>query len=373
MVIDETQSEEEESQSSETAESEKSDESDNSQNSQESEDSEDDSVRPSARNTKRKPLGIPSDSEDEEDELEQRALSPSTRMSITGVRPQDLSDDDSEIEYSDEVQEGPTEAPTAKAVVPRYTTQFAGNIQNDLHSTIGAADSEVLDDSSGSDVLILSNKETPIEILSSTDDDATTNKENMSGPPFERPSKSLSPRSSAGASVVKTSKNLSQPTIQAVLKQKTSPAAPRRSRIKSEDQKVVSQVVYDEEMRKLAEKRVQVSDAEKLFEKVAHKLPDKGSQIMKRIDTLRRELAMDEQWISALRVQQSNVPAVRVVKPTLNPPRAPSIDTLDWDELSEAVNEIKPVYTGAQGMATFNNQKALTLESLKVRLIGLSS
>nr|AAM48446.1 RE70645p [Drosophila melanogaster]AAV36858.1 RE74565p [Drosophila melanogaster] len=187
----------------------------------------------------------------------------------------------------------------------------------------------------------------------------------MSGPPFERPSKSLSPRSSAGASVVKTSKNLSQPTIQAVLKQKTSPAAPRRSRIKSEDQKVVSQVVYDEEMRKLAEKRVQVSDAEKLFEKVAHKLPDKGSQIMKRIDTLRRELAMDEQWISALRVQQSNVPAVRVVKPTLNPPRAPSIDTLDWDELSEAVNEIKPVYTGAQGMATFNNQKALTLESLK--------
>ncbi|XP_043651643.1 transcription termination factor 2 [Drosophila teissieri] len=365
VVIDETESEEEESQSSESAESEEAGESENSQNSQESEVSDDDSVRPPARNTKRKLLGISSDTEDEDDELEQRALSPSTRMSITGVRPQDLSDEDSEIEYSDGLQEAPLEAKTAESVVPRYTTQFADNIQNALHSTLGAADSEVLDDSSGSDVLILSNKEAPIEILSSTDDDASTNKENLTGPPFVRPSKSFSPRSSAGAPVVKTSKKLSQPTIHAVLKQKTSPAAPRRSRIKSEDQKVVSQVVYDEEMRKLAEKRVQLSDAEKLFEKVAHKLPDKGSQIRKRIDTLRRELEVAAQSANGLTVEPSSVSAVKVVKSTLNPPRAPSIDTPDWDELSEAVNEIKPVYTGAQGMATFNNQKALTLESLK--------
>ncbi|XP_039493622.1 transcription termination factor 2 [Drosophila santomea] len=365
VVIDETESEEEKAQSSESAESEESGESENSQNSQESEVSDDDSVRLPVRNTKRKPLGISSDTEDEDDELEQRALSPSTRMSITGVRPQDLSDEDSEIEYSDGLQEPPQEATTAETVVPRYTTHFADNIQNALHSTLGAADSEVLDDSSGSDVLILSNKEAPIEILSSTDDDASTNKENLTGPPFVRPSKAFSPRSSAGAPVVKTSKKLSQPTIHAALKQKTSPAAPRRSRIKSEDQKVVSQVVYDEEMRKLAEKRVQLSDAEKLFEKVAHKLPDKGSQIRKRIDTLRRELEVAAQSANGLRVEPSSAPAVKVVKSTLNPPKVPTIDTPDWDELSEAVNEIKPVYTGAQGMATFNNQKALTLESLK--------
>ncbi|XP_043661522.1 transcription termination factor 2-like [Drosophila teissieri] len=365
VVIDKTESEEEESQSSESAESEEAGESENSQNSQESEVSDDDSVRPPARNTKRKLLGISSDTEDEDDELEQRALSPSTRLSITGVRPQDLSYEDSEIEYSDGLQEAPLEAKTGESVVPRHTTQFADNIQNALHSTLGAAASEVLDDSSGSDVLILSNKEAPIEILSSTDDDASTNKENLTGPPFVRPSKSFSPRSSAGAPVVKTSKKLSQPTIHAVLKQKTSPAAPRRSRIKSEDQKVVSQVVYDEEMRKLAKKRVQLSDAEKLFEKVEHKLPDKGSQIRKRIDTLRRELEVAAQSANGLTVEPSSMSAVKVVKSTLNPPRAPSIDTPDWDELSEAVNEIKPVYTGAQGMATFNNQKALTLESLK--------
>ncbi|XP_016938182.4 transcription termination factor 2 [Drosophila suzukii] len=385
VVIDETESEEESQLVEQSGESEGTEEG--------SDDSEDDIVRPPARSTKKKPLGIssdtedeeeelddsvhslaritkkktqaiPSESEDDDEELEQRALSPSTRMSITGVRVADFSDGDSEIEYSDEKQETPRAAAT-EDLVPRYTTHFAGNIQETLHSTIGAADPEPLNDSSGSDVLILSNRETPIEVLSSTDEEASHNKENMSGPPFMRPSRSYSPRSSAGAPVVKTTKNLSQPTIQAALKQRTSPSAPRRSRVKTEDQKVVSQVVYEEEIRKLAEKRVQLSDAEKLFEKVAHKLPDRGSQIKKRIDVLRQELEGVTQYVSELKVEPSKVPAIKVVKPAFKAPIAPSVDGPDWDELSAAVHQIQPVYTGAQGMATFNNQKALTLESLK--------
>ncbi|XP_037729612.1 transcription termination factor 2 [Drosophila subpulchrella] len=385
VVIDETESEEESQLVEQSGESEDTEEG--------SGDSEDDIVRPPARSTKKKPLGIssdtedeeeelndsvhslaritkkktlaiPSESEDDDEELEQRALSPSTRMSITGVRVADFSDGDSEIEYSDEKEETPRAAAT-EDLVPRYTTHFAGNIQETLHSTLGAADFEPQNDSSGSDVLILSNRETPIEILSSTDEEASYNKENMSGPPFMRPSRSYSPRSSAGAPVVKTTKNLSQPTIQAALKQRTSPGAQRRSRVKTEDQKVVSQAVYEEEIRKLAEKRVQLSDAEKLFEKVAHKLPDRGSQIRKRIDILRQELEGVTQYVSGLKVEPSKVPAIKVVKPAFNAPRAPLVDAPDWDELSAAVHQIQPVYTGAQGMATFNNQKALTLESLK--------
>ncbi|XP_070072159.1 transcription termination factor 2 isoform X2 [Drosophila takahashii] len=387
VVIDETESEQEETQSEE------SEETGESEDSEESGDSEDASVRVPAKNSKKKPLGIASDSEDEveeldesvrptarstkkkvqkiasdseeeNEELEERALSPSTRMSITGIRPADFSDGDSEIEYSDEGQKTLQDA-AGEPLVPRYTTHFAGNIQETLHSTLGAADLEPMDDSSGSDVLILSNKETPIEILSSTDDDASNNKENMSGPPFVRPSRSYSPRSSAGAPVVKTTKNLSQPTIQAALKQRTSPGAPRHARVKSEDQKVVSQAVYEEEMRQLAEKRVQLSDAEKLFEKVAHKMPDKGSQIRKRINTLAEELQVVEQYVSGLKVEPNKVAPIKVAKPMFNAPKAPSLDAPDWDELSAAVNQIQPVFTGAQGMATFNNQKALTLESLK--------
>lgn len=313
--------------------------------------------------------------------MDQRALSPCTRMSITGVRPQDLSDGDSEIEYSNEEQEEAVDeaereetaaARFRQAVdVPRYTSQFAGNIQEDLHSTLfqGAADPAPLDDSSGSgsDVLILSNRETPIEI-SSTDDDVSSNKENVSAPPFMGSSRSYSPRSSAGAPVVKTGKNLSQPTIQASLKQRVSPAASRKSRVMSDDKKVISAEKYQEELRKLTEMRSQMNDAEKLYEKVASKLPDKGSQIKKRIDGLRKEIDVKTQLINGMKVEPSTVPAIKVTKPVLAAPKTPLSDAAEWDELSAAVHQIQPVYTGTQGMATFNNQKALTLESLKVRI-----
>ncbi|XP_016976270.1 transcription termination factor 2 isoform X2 [Drosophila rhopaloa] len=376
VIIDETDTEAEDSklaerseESGQTSKSEESEESEETGKSEESEvsgESENDSFRPHAKSTKRKmlrPLGIPSDTENEDEELEQRALSPCTRMSITGVRPQDLSDGDSEIEYSDEGQE--TRQATAQgAVVPRYTTQFAGNIQEALHSTLGSAETEPLDESSGSDVLILSSKETPIEILSSTDEDTSNNKENMSGSNLVRSSRSYSPRGNAGAPVIKASKSLSQPTIQAALKLKTSPAR-SQSKVKTEEQRVVSQVVYEEEMRKLAESRAQLSDAEKLFEKVAHKLPDKGSQIMKRIAALRKEVEVKAQIANGLKVEPSRVPAIKVTNAIFNAPKAPQIDTPDWEDLSAEVNQIKPVYTGTQGMATFNNQKALTVESLK--------
>ncbi|KAI8044471.1 transcription termination factor 2 [Drosophila gunungcola] len=361
--IDETNTEAEDSRLVE--QSEESEETGESEESEEASTSEEESVNPPAKSTKKKrnrPLGIPSDTEESDEELEQRALSPCTRMSITGVRPQDLSDGDSEIEYNDEGTETP-QAAAVGAGVPRYTTQFAGNIQEALHSTLGAADPDSPDESSGSDVLILSNKETPIEISSSTDEDAANNKENIPGSRLVRSSRSYSPRSSAGA--LGTSKNLSQPTILAALKQKSPPVAQRYLGVKSEEQQVVSPEVYEDEMRKLAEKRTQLSEAEKLFEKVAHKLPDKGNQIRQRINRLRKDVDLIEQTANRLKVEPSKVPVIKVSKPIFNAPPAPQIDTPDWDDLSAEVNQIKPVYTGTQGMATFNNQKALTVESLK--------
>ncbi|XP_017142874.1 transcription termination factor 2 [Drosophila miranda] len=352
--------------------------------------SEDESVRPSKAKPKqrRRPLVIASDSE-EEDELDSRALSPSTRMSITGVRPQDLSDDSSEIDYSDEEASAGTaeetynedverkEAAAARnrqsidgggdgdggGLSPRYSTQFMGNIEETLHSTVSTANMlEVsLDNSSSSDVLELSNKESPIEI-SSTDDESSFNKENISAPPLA--SRSYSPRSNARAPVVNSTKSLMQPTIQRAFKQSTSPIAPRRSLIKSEAQKVVTQEYHQEEMSKLMEMRAQKNDAEKLYEIVAKKLPDKGSQIRKRIDALGREIELKTKLISSLKVEQRSVPAIKATT-AMKAHRKSDNDTTDWEDLSAAVNSIQPKYTGAQGMATFNTQKALTLESLK--------
>ncbi|EDV43361.1 uncharacterized protein Dana_GF18453 [Drosophila ananassae] len=341
--------------------------------------SEEDSVGPGTKKTKGnrlRPPAILSDSD--EDELDQRALSPCTRMSITGVRPQDLGDDDSEIEYSDEVSKSPDtpigredaaasryrQAIEGPPLSPRYSTQFVGNIEETLHSTIFPVTEDVgpHEDSSGSDVLILSNKETPIEISSSSaDDEVVENKENISGPPFVRPSRSYSPRSSAGAPA-KTTKNLSQPTIQAALQQ-------RKSRVKSEDQdpnqKLVSQDYYNKELHSLSKLRVELTDAEKLYEKVANKLPDKGTQILKRIENLRNEVVAKSAMVDNLQVQTPKIPAIRVMDFAKQTAMPLQDNSPDWDELSAAVNQIKPVYTGTQGMATFNNQKALTLESLK--------
>ncbi|KAH8241297.1 hypothetical protein KR032_007452, partial [Drosophila birchii] len=365
VVSEEEHSNQSEEEHSNQSVEEHSNQSEEEHSNQSEEEHSDEEVLQPAKNRLRVPR-IVSDSEDEE-EIDQRALSPCTRMSITGVRPQDLSDGDSEIEYSNHEaeREDVAAARQQQAVdMPRYTSHFAGNIKEDLHSTLsqGTEDPVPLNDSSGSDVLILSNKEPLIEI-SSTDDEVS-NKENVSAPSIMRPTRSYSPRNSAGAPVVKTGKNLSQPTIQASFKQRSSPAS-RKSQVPSDDQTLISQEKYHEELRKLNEKRSQMSDAEKLYEKVASKLPDKGSQIKKRIEGLRREIETKLHAINSMKVEPGQMPAIKVTKPVLAAPKAPQSDTADWEELSAAVNQIQPVYTGTQGMATFNNQKALTLDSLK--------
>ena len=57
-------------------------------------------IAPRRRANKKKVFVLDSDDEKSEEEFERRAFSPRTRMSITGIRPDDLSDDESEIESS---------------------------------------------------------------------------------------------------------------------------------------------------------------------------------------------------------------------------------------------------------------------------------
>ncbi|KAH8403973.1 hypothetical protein KR215_007287 [Drosophila sulfurigaster] len=314
---------------------------------------------------------------EEEDELDQRGLSPRTRMSITGVRPQDIDDDSSEIE-SDEKQEAvaeeekPTDANATyhedleshKAAAtsnkttddpandddvdaheeavstdaPRYSTQFVSNIEEKLHSTLFpvAEQSEQQTgcestNSSSSDVLILSNKEIPIEISSSSDEESSNNKENQS-----------QNNNSIGAS-------LDDSTIV------------KEASVKSVN---VSRDFYAKEMREIAALRLKKSEAEQLFEKVAHKLPDNGVQIKKRISGLQEEINKKIRYLEGCNVQREETP--KKVQLPQKPQMSKPVDKeLDWNDLSAAVNLIQPTHTGTQGLATFNAQKALTVESLK--------
>lgn len=313
-------------------------------------------------------------------------------MSITGIRPTDMSDDSSEIDYSDEegqqranpangfsdqdadetydedvereemAAQRYLQAANSDAVSPRYTANFASNIEETLHSTLfPIAPASPTHDSSGSDVLVLSNHDTPIEISSSSADNDDSynnnNKENRS----RRKSPSYSPRTSADAPKVKASKNLVQPTILAAIK-KTVDRPPQRQTIKTES---VSQEFYDKEAGKLAELRSQMNEAFKLYDNMSHKLPDKGIQIRKRIERLQQDMAIKEIYLKGLKVQ--NVPKVKVTGPRTSNSRKPASDDIpDWDQLSAGVNRIKPKHMGAQGLATFNANKSLTIEALKV-------
>lgn len=306
----------------------------------------------------------------EEDELDERALSPRTRMSITGVRPVDMSDDSSEIDYSDDehpivngggyhpgnfnaddtYDEGVEreEADDDGAVSPRYSTQFRERIQETLHSTLFPIAEQhqqrqrsPRNDSSDSDVLILSNKESPIEITSSTDNEDSF-KKNV----FEPLSRDYSPRNNASAPKVK-SINLVQPTIKAAIKKVT----PTQSLN-------VPLNFYEKESQKLAELNAQLREAYKLYDKVSHKLPDKGIQIRKRIEGLQQDIAIKSKYLQGLNVKE--MPKVKVTKEKKSEQDAPN-----WDQLSAGVNRIQPTHASAKGMATFNVQKALTLDSLK--------
>lgn len=353
-----------------------------------------------------------SDSE-EEDELDQRALSPHTRMSITGIRPQDIDDDSSEIDYSDEEHPKTTDDDNN---MPRYSTQFAGSIENSLHSTqfpiphddtespiiIGKSkvrrrvalidsdseeedkvdqrvlspqthrsitgirthdtnnDSSMIDhsdqeqtkitnntrepvspsksspgneesvvneskNSSGSDVMILSNNEVTIEISSGSDEN-DTDAENR------RPSNIL-PLLKRRKSIIDLSSN--------------------------ENEMETKNDLYTKSQ-KLVELNRALKETEELYVRVADKLPDQGAEIKKRINGLRREISMQTNLLVAgNKVSQDKPQPPKISSKTVD-------KQLDWDQLSAAVNEIQPKYTGAQGMATFNNQKTLTMDSLKV-------
>ncbi|XP_034114594.1 transcription termination factor 2-like [Drosophila albomicans] len=293
---------------------------------------------------------------EEEDELDKSGLSPRTRLSITGVRPQDMGDDSSEIEYSDS-DESQSEAGEAAleryrlatddgAGLPRYTTQFASSIEESLHSTLYLDEQlprSPRNDSSGSDVLILSNKEEkPIEISSGTDNDESY----LVASPRGSKTRDNPPRNNLRAPQIKFTK-LVQPTIKAAMQKAPS------------NNVHVTPEFYEKESRKLVELRSQLNEAHKLYDQVSHKLPDKGIQIRNRIEGLNRDIAIKSQYVKELNVKK--VPQVKI---SPAPKRSPE-DTPDWNQLSDGVNRIQPVHTGSQGLATFNAQKALTLDSLK--------
>lgn len=415
---------------------------------------------------KKRPVVIDSESESGEkeyDEIEDRALSPRTRMSITGIRPDDLLDESSEIEYSEEednikpttgrtkskaklsniteaydsienskntdesvdenvehespdrysaknslleesaeeksnmnsssmvsaqsevenssnasTKENKSMSPTktnnancsiinSPALQARYSAHFEEAIKDKLSSTVYRP-SEI-NSSADSDIQIIEHKEKPIEISSSDDD-----KENNLSVSFQR-------KSTPKTGIVKT-ENKVQPKILAALSkvQNLNKLSTTSAKPKSEV-KYVSQEFYDKEVKKFEELKAERLNAEKLLEKISKSLPDGGRQLSLRIERLKNDCVIKSEYIASLHVEDAlgSSPHFNLVNEKDSPSqklqqlqeqrkalfnnKAP-----DWNELSNAVNQMQPKHTGKQGMATFNTQKVLTVDRLKVCL-----
>lgn len=414
---------------------------------------------------KRKKRQVVIDSEDEEEdmELENRALSPCTRMSITGIRPADLTDNSSEIEYSDEEEahndskkgcaggskkskaklsnisevydsEDDNETQTendeeedreksnvkksflehsaesgllsstiasvqselgetsnssiaqlkspspskaghsnasifnSPALTARYSTHFESAIKNKLSSTLHRAPE--MDSSNDSDIQVIEGKEKPIVVSSSdSDDDRGIS---------QQESQLNKSKSKTG---ILSSNNLMQPKISAALnkvpnlKHFSTPGAKIKAEIR-----YVSQEYYDKEVKKFEELKGELLNAEKLLEKISKSLPDGGRQLSLRIERLRADCVIKAKYIASMLVEAAPGSSPVIIEDDKDSP-SQKLQTLkqqrkailhqapDWDELSAAVNQIKPKHTGKQGLATFNNQKVLTVDRLKVSWI----
>ena len=266
---------------------------------------------------------------------------------------------------------GTYDSPASK----RYTLNFENEIKEKLSSTIFRTRedaSQIVNSSSDSSLQLIENKEQTIEISSSDNDvSIVDNKENIINVPKD-----------SRAQTIKS--NVMQPKINAAIAKK--PAT---------NHQYVSQRFYDKELKKLEDLKQSLSSTERCLQTISiSSLPDGGKQLKARIQALRNDLEIKTNYLSTLRLEEQaghlsgpnsarssinksletkSLGSLEIVSPPINPEmkskkaffnnNAPS-----WDELSSAVNQIVPKHTGKQGMATFENQKALTVERLKVRL-----
>lgn len=254
----------------------------------------------------------------------------------------------------------------------RYTMNFEQDIREKLSSTIFQPRETVslIEDSDkssnandGSSLEIIEHKEETINISSSSEND----KENVPTPVTS-----------------KKTKNLLQPKITAAVAKK------------SDDIKYqyVSRKFYEKELKKLEELKNALQTSERLLG-MSNVLPDGGRQMRLRVESTRNEIAIKSKYISTLKLEEeaegfpSSINSTRssinksfeskpkgkleIASPPYDPENKPknaffNNKAPNWDDLAAAVNQIVPTHTGKQGMATFENQKALTVDRLKVKL-----
>ncbi|GBP08331.1 Transcription termination factor 2, partial [Eumeta japonica] len=295
------------------------------------------------------------ESDDEEDEVEKRALSPCTRMSITGIRPADLTDDSlSEIDYSDTEQHQQSFNHTESKSELSRITEASSDIK-----------SEVEEDKSS--IRQSCSEESAAEIQSSGVSEqceassASPAQENILSPP---------------KSIKKDTSIVNSPALGGrysthfadAIKEKFSSTIYRAPEMDSSNE---SDILIVDHKENLIEITSSESDDDKENNETTPRVKSKSINLfqpkisaalgnvpnLKKFSTPKSKPKVELKPVSQEYYDKEQLQQQR--KAVFNN-KAP-----DWDELSAAVNQIQPKHTGKQGLATFNNQKVLTVDRLK--------
>lgn len=122
------------------------------------------------------------------------------------------------------------------------------------------------------------------------------------------------------------------------------------------EKKYVSQQYYDQNLEKLEKLKADWAMNLDLFDRLQSTLPDKGVNLKKRLESLKSDVRKQEALFATLIVEEHKVILPKVeLKAKLS----------NWNDIESGANVIQPKYTGKQGLSTFNDQKALTLDRLK--------
>ncbi|KFB46798.1 AGAP011966-PA-like protein [Anopheles sinensis] len=137
----------------------------------------------------------------------------------------------------------------------------------------------------------------------------------------------------------------------------------------------VSQSEYDAKVRQMADLKSQLVMLEGVLKNGA-KLPDKGAGVVRRLAEIKSQIFELAKVIEVTRatprknikqtIRQSFDKSVQSVENSRNTSANSSAEQhhISWDAIKKATDDIQPRHTGKQGIATFENQKLLTMDRL---------
>ncbi|XP_052869733.1 transcription termination factor 2 [Anopheles cruzii] len=122
----------------------------------------------------------------------------------------------------------------------------------------------------------------------------------------------------------------------------------------------VSQSDYDANIRRMADLKSQLVLGEGMLRNAA-KLPDGGASLVRRLGDIKQQIFALSKEMEVSRP----TPSKKGIKQAIRQQFEQGVHHISWDAIKKAADDAVPLYTGKKGIATFENQKMLTMDRLQ--------